>query len=191
MPQTRHPILVVDDEPEILFSLQALLRRDFEVHTAEGGAQALEVLKRHPVHVIMTDQRMPAMTGVELLTRARSEHPDAIRIIFTGYADLKSVIDAVNRGEIYRYLTKPWDPDKLCAILHEACAHYQAMAERHDLLVELRDYLAQGSSAGGDETGKSLLARLERILGNPAGVDAPAADDCSSGNPPGSKTSGR
>src|SRR5207247_3272141 len=100
MAETRkHPILVVDDEPDILFSLRALLRRDFEVHTAEGGAQALEILHQHPVHVIMTDQRMPAMTGVELLTRARSDCPEAIRIIFTGYADLKAVIDAVNRAE--------------------------------------------------------------------------------------------
>src|SRR6059058_4375458 len=118
MAETRkHPILVVDDEPEILFSLRALLRRDFEVHTAEGGAQALDVLRQHPVHVIMTDQRMPEMTGTELLTRARGGNPEAIRIIFTGYADLKAVVDAVNRGEIYRYLTKPWDADALVDVL--------------------------------------------------------------------------
>src|SRR5215213_10169769 len=102
---SKHPILVVDDEADILFSLRALLRRDFEVHTAESGAQALEVLRQHPVHVIMSDQRMPEMTGAELLSRTRGEYPQAVRIIFTGYADLKAVIDAVNRGEIYRYLT--------------------------------------------------------------------------------------
>src|SRR5689334_1847569 len=165
------PILVVDDEPEILFSLRALLRRDFEVHTAEGGAQALEVLRRHPVHVIMTDQRMPEMSGVELLSRARGEWPQAIRVIFTGYADLKPVIDAVNRGEIYRYLTKPWDPDELCAVLRQACDHYAALAERARLLSELRDYVAQGlalpqGQAGGPwaDTGKALLARLDRAL---------------------------
>src|SRR5207253_8214840 len=73
---SKHPILVVDDEPDILLSLRALLRRDFDVHTAEDGSQALEEMHRHPVHVIMTDQRMPKMTGVELLSRARGECPD-------------------------------------------------------------------------------------------------------------------
>lgn len=164
----KHPILVVDDEPEILFSLRALLHREFEVHTAEGGKQAIDVLHQHPVHVIMTDQRMPEMTGVELLTRARVECPKAIRIIFTGYADLKAVIDAVNRGEIFRYLTKPWDPDELLAVLHQACEQYDALADRHRLFADLRGYLEQelivdvkGRRA---ETASALIARVERVL---------------------------
>jgi DNA-binding NtrC family response regulator len=167
----KHPILIVDDEPDILFSLRALLRRDFEVHTAEGGAQALEVLHRQPVHVIMTDQRMPQMTGAELLSRARGECPDAVRIIFTGYADLKAVIDAVNRGEIYRYLTKPWDPDDLCDLLRQACEHYEELAERERLLAEARGVVAQGLAlAEGQDrgawavAGQALLARLDRVL---------------------------
>lgn len=170
----KHPILVVDDESDILFSLRALLRRDFEVFTAEGGAQALAVLQQHPVHVIMSDQRMPEMTGAELLVQVRREYPQAIRIIFTGYADLKAVIDAVNRGEIYRYLTKPWDPDNLCTVLHQACAQYQAISERQQLLTELRDHVAQGRTlfAGGDsrwdETSQALLTRLDQCLGNKA-----------------------
>ncbi len=163
----KHPILIVDDESEILFSLRALLRRDFEVYTAESGAQALEVLRQHKVHVIMTDQRMPNMTGAELLSRARDECPQAMRIIFTGYADLKAVIDAINRGEIYRYLTKPWDPDELCLLLREACEHYEAIAERRRLLVELRDHVAQGWAVR-DETwmaaGKTLVARADQAL---------------------------
>ena len=69
----------------------------------------------------MTDQRMPQMTGVELLQRAQEECPEAVRIIFTGYADIKAVIDAINQGQIYRYLTKPWDPDELVAVLRQAC----------------------------------------------------------------------
>jgi DNA-binding NtrC family response regulator len=166
---SKHPILVVDDETDILFSLRALLRRDFEVYTAESGAQALEVLQQNPVHVLMTDQRMPQMTGVELLSRVRGQWPESVRIIFTGYADLKAVIDAVNRGEIYRYLTKPWDPDELCALLHEACAHHEQTAERQRLLGELRAHLAQElTGKDGDpwiENGKELLARLDRVLG--------------------------
>jgi DNA-binding NtrC family response regulator len=167
----KHPILVVDDEPDILFSLRALLRRDFEVHTAESGAVALEILRQHDIHVIMTDQRMPEMTGAELLSRARGENPDAIRIIFTGYADLKAVVDAVNRGEIYRYLTKPWDPDELCAILHEACAAHDASAERQRLLADFRAHVAQGLAllSGPDQeqwsqTANALLSRADQIL---------------------------
>ncbi len=141
---TKHPILVVDDEPDILFSLRALLRRDFEVYTAESGAQALEILKQHPIHLIMTDQRMPEMTGTELLTRVQGTSSQAIRIIFTGYADIKAVIDAINHGQIYRYLTKPWDPDELREVLFEACQHYDLQVAREKLLRELRQPLEAG-----------------------------------------------
>jgi DNA-binding NtrC family response regulator len=151
------PILVVDDEPDILFSLQALLRNDFEVHTAESGAEALEVLRHTPVHVIMSDQRMPAMTGAELLSRAKCECPRAVRLIFTGYADLKAVIDAVNRGEIYRYLTKPWDPDDLLAVLKDACARYEADAERDRLLADVWAFLR---TLPGDDAA-ALAARIK------------------------------
>jgi DNA-binding NtrC family response regulator len=165
---TKHPILLVDDEPEILFSLRGLLRKEFELYTAESGAEALEILRQHPVHVIMTDQRMPQMTGVELLRRARGDCPEAIRMIFTGYADIKAVIDAINQGQIYRYLTKPWDPDELLAVLHEACAHYERITERRRLLRDLRDYVArcvQGTSDGQTaQDGGALLGRLDQAL---------------------------
>ena len=157
----KHSILLVDDEPEILFSLRGLLRKEFDLHTANSGAEALEVLRRHPVQVIMSDQRMPEMTGVELLRRARGECPQAVRIVFTGYADIKAVIDAVNQGQIYRYLTKPWDPDELLAVLGQACEEYDRAAEGRRLLVDLRDYLARSPAQEG--TGE-LLARLERAL---------------------------
>ncbi len=164
----KHPILLVDDEPEILFSLRGLLRREFDLHTAQSGAEALEILHQQPIHVIMTDQRMPEMSGVELLRRARGEMPEAIRIVFTGYADIKSVIDAINQGQIYRYLTKPWDPDELCAMLHEACAQYDLIAERRRLLLDLRDYMANSQAApdgSGGQSRSELLARLDRALG--------------------------
>jgi DNA-binding NtrC family response regulator len=166
----KHSILLVDDEPEILFSLRGLLRRDFDLHTAQGGAEALEVLHRQPVHVIMTDQRMPEMTGVELLRRARSECPEAVRMIFTGYADIKAVVDAINQGQIYRYLTKPWDPDELVAVLHEACACYDQIAERRRLLRDVRDFVAR--SAAQPDAGE-LMARIDRALGG--GEMPPAA----------------
>ena len=158
---SKHSILLVDDEPEILFSLRGLLRREYDLHTANSGAEALEVLRKHPVQVIMTDQRMPEMTGVELLRRARGECPEAIRIVFTGYADIKAVIDAINHGQIYRYLTKPWDPDELLAVLQQACDHYDRIAERRRLLLDLREHLARSP---GQDGGAELVVRLDQAL---------------------------
>lgn len=142
--QSKHPILVVDDEPEILQSLRGLLRLEFEVHTAHNGFEALEILQRQPIHVVMTDQRMPEMTGVQLLSQVQGESPEAMRIVFTGYADIKAVIDAINQGRIFRYITKPWDPDELRALLHQACAEYEQIVARKRLLSDLRSHVAQG-----------------------------------------------
>jgi DNA-binding NtrC family response regulator len=134
----KHPILLVDDEPEILYSLQGLLRREFELYTANSGAQALEILQQHPVHVIMSDQRMPEMTGVQLMHRVKEAHPEAIRIVFTGYADIRAVIDAINNVGLYRYITKPWDPDELIQVLHQAAERYEDIVKHQQLLTDVR-----------------------------------------------------
>ena len=179
----KHSVLLVDDEPEILFSLTGLLRREFELHTAESAKQALEILRQHPIHVVMTDQRMPEMTGVELLGRVRTEYPRAIRIVFTGYADIKAVIDAVNNGGLFRYITKPWDPDELIEVLYAAAGAYEAAAERQQLLSDIQAYVGQGQQlarllehlplASLPESreleqfasrGHSLLERLSRLM---------------------------
>lgn len=173
MATTKHPILVVDDEEEILFSLRGLLRQEFELHTAQSGAEAIEIMRRHVIHVLMTDQRMPQMTGVELLRQARGECPEAIRIVFTGYADIKAVIDAINEGQIYRYLTKPWDPDELVAILRLGCDEYDRVTARRNLLLDVRDYVKRCQKLPGDEmlqlTGTELLDRLEAALADDEG----------------------
>ncbi len=140
----KHSILIVDDEPEILFSIKGLLRREFNLYTAESGAEALEILHEHPIHVVMTDQRMPEMTGVELIGKVKSEYPDAIRMVFTGYADIKAVIDAINKGGLFRYITKPWDPDELVDALREAASEYDRLVERRRLLADLKEHLGQG-----------------------------------------------
>ena len=93
-------------------------------------------MQEHAVDVIMTDQRMPEMTGVELLSRLKGPYPEATRLLFTGYADIRAVIEAINQGNVYRYITKPWDPDELQTIIREAC-------ERHDLIVQKRELLDQ------------------------------------------------
>lgn len=137
---TKPSILIVDDEPDVLFSLKGLLRRDFQVFTAQSGADAMEILAGQDVHVVMTDQRMPRMTGTELMGKVRAKHPDAVRIIFTGYADTRAVVDAINSGELYRYISKPWDPDDLIDVLREAAQKYNETIAEAELLRGLEGY---------------------------------------------------
>src|SRR4051794_4821350 len=101
----RHTVLVVDDEPDVVQSVQDLLRLTYRVVGAHSARDALKILRDHEVHIVMTDQRMPEMSGVQFLRQVRGEHPDAIRLLFTGYADIKAVIDAINQGNVYRYIT--------------------------------------------------------------------------------------
>src|SRR6478609_8519582 len=126
----RHTILVVDDEPDVVKSVQDLLRYDYKVLGATSAAQGLQIMQDNEVHVVMTDQRMPETTGVEFLTQLRGEHPDAIRLLFTGYADIRAVIEAINQGNVFRYLTKPWDPDELQTIIRQGCERYDMIVER-------------------------------------------------------------
>lgn len=116
----QHHLLFVDDEPMILHSL-SLLFEDYTVYTATSGQQGLEILQQHPISVIISDQRMPQMTGVEFLRQAKEIAPDAIRILMTGYSDLQSIIDSVNVGEVFRYVNKPWQAEKLKETVRFAC----------------------------------------------------------------------
>jgi len=109
----RHKILVVDDEAANLRLLKRVLSDDYEVIGAESGAQGLEVLKQHAVSLIITDQRMPGITGVQLLEQSLSVCPQAIKILLTGYTDVQALIDAINSGKVYKYISKPWDADEL------------------------------------------------------------------------------
>jgi len=147
--QSKASILIVDDEPEILRSLKGLLRREFHLFTAETGEEALEIIRRKPIEVILSDQRMPKMTGAELLCEASNVSPESIRIIFTGYADIKAVVDAVNQGSLYRYLVKPWDPDELIETLHEAVEEYRRRHRRRELLPRVETFLEATFAAEG------------------------------------------
>src|SRR6266480_4800539 len=137
--QRKHTILVVDDEPDVVKSVQDLLRLDYKVLGTTRAADALVILNREIVDVVMTDQRMPEMSGVEFLSKAREQHPDSIRLLFTGYADIRAVIDAINQGNVYRYITKPWDPDELQTVIREACERYDLLVERKKMLAELQE----------------------------------------------------
>ena len=113
-------ILFVDDEERILRSLALQFRRDYEVLIESDPLRALERLRHEKVQVIVSDQRMPQMNGAELLAQARELQPDAMRILLTGYSDLEAAIEALNSGGIFRYLTKPWDPQEMAVTLRQA-----------------------------------------------------------------------
>jgi DNA-binding NtrC family response regulator len=166
----KHAVLLVDDEPDILYSLNGLLRREFDLHTAQSAREALQILAERAIHVVMTDQRMPDMTGVELLGEVKFKYPDAIRIVFTGYADMKAVIDCLNDGGLYRYITKPWDPDELISMLHGACERHDQSINRRRLLTDLELLLAEfcavsnSRSAEDQSRSRELLERLRGVM---------------------------
>jgi signal transduction histidine kinase len=137
--RTRHSILVVDDEPDVVQSVHDLLRRDYRVLGATRAREGISILAQEEVDVVMSDQRMPDMTGVELLHHVRETHPATTRLLFTGYADIKAVIEAINRGNVYRYITKPWDAAELQAVIRDAAERHDFIVERQRLLTELQE----------------------------------------------------
>ena len=163
MEQRRHTLLIVDDEVDVLESLRHLFHRTYRVLTASGGGQALELLDEHEVHLILSDQRMPGMSGDVFLSQARRLQPDAIRMLFTGYADIQAVINAVNEGHIFRYILKPWDAVELEGIIRQAAEQYELLAERKRLIAELQAANAQLTQANEElaEAGQLKSAFIE------------------------------
>jgi diguanylate cyclase (GGDEF)-like protein/PAS domain S-box-containing protein len=132
-------LLLVDDEPNILAALKRQMRgAGCRILTAPGGQQGLELLETEQVDVIVSDQRMPGMTGVEFLRAVKNSHPDTVRMVLSGFTELQSVTDAVNEGAIYKFLTKPWDDTLLRAHIEEAFRHKEMVDENRRLGLELR-----------------------------------------------------
>lgn len=132
-------LLLVDDEPNVLAALKRLFRRDgYTIITANSGLEGLEVLAQHKVDVIMSDQRMPGMTGVQFLRAAKLSHPDTIRIVLSGFTELQSVTDAINEGAIYRFLTKPWDDEQLRDQISKAFEYRELQEENLQLDLKIR-----------------------------------------------------
>lgn len=128
-----YKIMVVDDEPANLRLLERLFRRDYQVVAASSGAEALRLLEQHDVALLITDQRMPGMTGIELLSHAARLRPHMVRIILTGYTDMEALVEAINCGQVYRYLTKPWNNEDLRLTAARALEHYEATRGQHEL----------------------------------------------------------
>ncbi|MFZ3045590.1 MAG: HD domain-containing phosphohydrolase [Desulfatirhabdiaceae bacterium] len=131
-----HTLLLVDDEPSILHSLQRLFRKDqYSILTAGSGSEGLDILaSEETISMIISDQRMPGMTGTRFLEKARLVAPDAVRILMTGYSDIKEIIEAVNKGQIHRYLTKPWDDGILLLEVRQALESYDLKIENQKLM---------------------------------------------------------
>lgn len=136
---TARKILVVDDEQNVLNALRRTLRREgYEVYACTHPQEALELLPQLNVDLVLSDHLMPNMTGLEFLKRVRTRFPDSMRIMLTGHADMQTAIDAINQGEIYRFLTKPWDDAELKVTLHLAFEQLDLQRENRRLLALLR-----------------------------------------------------
>ncbi len=128
-------MLVVDDEPDNLDLLYRTFRRDFRVFKAESGANALEVLASEgEVAVIISDQRMPEMKGTEFLSKTVPDFPNTVRIILTGFTDVEDLVDAINSGQVYKYITKPWEPKELKVVVDRAAETYKILKQRTEEL---------------------------------------------------------
>lgn len=126
-------ILYVDDEENNLLSFKATFRLKHKVFTAISGEEAFKILETKHIDIIVTDQRMPTMTGVEFLEKVIEKFPDPIRILLTGYADMSAVVDAVNKGKIFHYVTKPWDEEELNSTIDRAYAQYLEKAQLKEM----------------------------------------------------------
>jgi len=120
----RNAILCIDDEPNVLNALHRLLQRDYKVSVAESVEKAFEILRDKEIDLVICDQRMPKMTGIEVLKKVKQEHPDTMRFLLTAYADLEVAIAAINEGGVHRFITKPWNNEELKLVIRDAFAQY-------------------------------------------------------------------
>ncbi|MBK8020278.1 MAG: hybrid sensor histidine kinase/response regulator [Chloroflexi bacterium] len=132
-------LLIIDDEEEILKALFRQFRRDYKVFLAHSAEEGFRLMTETPIHVIISDQRMPGITGAEFFGKIKTEFPDAMRLLLTGYADIHAVIAAINDGNIFRYIPKPWDPVELETIVREAFQRCALIIQNRRLVQELRD----------------------------------------------------
>lgn len=144
MPPAHRTLLLVDDEPSMISALKRELRGEgYDILTASSGEEALQVLADTEVQVVLSDYRMPGMTGVEFLTIVRQQQPDAVRMVLSGYADIEAVTEAINRGHIYKFLNKPWDSDQLRDVVRDAFGRH-AMAQQGQLYARIFENTAEG-----------------------------------------------
>lgn len=187
--QFRIKVLYLDDEENNLRSFKAAFRRDYEVHVANNTEKAFQLIKECSPHVIFSDQRMPVTTGVEFFNAVRQVFPDPVRILMTGYTDLQAIVDAINKGHIYRYITKPWNDTEIKVAIENAYDVYLTRRElqqkiaalqktndelnrfvysvSHDLrapVASIQGLLSVARLEVSDETGRSFLEKIENTV---------------------------
>jgi two-component system, NtrC family, response regulator AtoC len=170
----RYPILVVDDEQDNLDAFRFNFRKTFDILTATSGPEALGILAEKDVAVVVTDQRMPKMTGVELLREVRAKTPETVGIILTAFTDVDVLVEAINLGQVYRYITKPWDAKEVRGVLQYAIERYHLQQENKKLQAQLAEYTGYlnqqlhgafdyGNIIGESAALREVLAKVEQV----------------------------
>jgi DNA-binding NtrC family response regulator len=171
---TRFPVLVVDDEQDNLDAFRFVFRKSFTLHYAAGGAEALAMLERLDPAVIVSDQRMPKMSGIELLGEALRQRPDAVGVLLTAYTDMPVLLEAINSGAVYRYVQKPWDSKELTVVLRQSIERFFTLRENRRLREQLaryagyleteqRDPIDFGELTAESPAMQDAVARLEQL----------------------------
>lgn len=132
-------VLYIDDEPNNITSFKAAFRRIFNIFTAESAEEGRMILKTELIHVILSDQRMPKMTGIEFFQSILDTHPEPIRILITGYTDINAVIDAINVGQVYKYLSKPWNEEEVKNTILKSFEVMELRRQNKELTLKLLD----------------------------------------------------
>src|SRR4051812_42751386 len=134
----KYNVLYVDDEEDNLVVFRSAFRRFFRIFTATSGAEGLDIMEKEDISLIITDQRMPNMTGIQFLQQL-PEEPENIRMILTGFSDVEAIIEAINTGKVYRYITKPWDKDELKITIDNAMEALSLRRRNRQLIHELQE----------------------------------------------------
>src|SRR5919199_505662 len=163
-----YKIMIVDDEPANLRLLERLFRRDYQVIAAASGQEALQLLEQHDVALLITDQRMPGMTGIELLKHAADLRPHMVRIILTGYTDVSALVEAINCGQVYKYVTKPWNNDELrLTVSHELARTNQRLVSR---MKEMTRGFVRAIAEALEAKDEHINGHARRVRGYAAGI---------------------
>ena len=134
-----YKLLIIDDEVEITRTIARQFRKKYKVYTATSAQEALTIMEKEHIQVILSDQRMPGISGVDFFGLIKDKYPDALKLILTGYSDIEAVIGAINEGQVFRYITKPWNPDELESILNEAFEKYELITNNRKLMFRLQE----------------------------------------------------
>ena len=152
MKNRKYELLLVDDELANLQKLQRTFIGQYNVHLAQSGEEALEIIRKAPIDAIITDQKMPGMTGIELLESSQKTHPNIVRIVLIGFTEVSDLIAAINSGKVHKYITKPWEPDDLRLAVQDALEKMELVRENERLASELKEANENGKKRKDSKT---------------------------------------